>query len=60
MTNTDFLNGVIIKTSSYPEEWYCVYHKCTGCGCEFMTVNTNYCPGCGKKISNTIHTDNMN
>ena len=51
--------GVRIKTSTYPDEWYCSYHKCMSCGTEFMTSNDNFCPGCGEKIICVVHTSNM-
>ncbi len=46
--------GTKIKTSKYPEEWYCSYHKCCNCGVEFMCSTTNYCPGCGRQIEEVI------
>ena len=52
-------SGVRIKTSTYPDEWYCSYHKCMSCGTEFMTSNDNFCPGCGEKIICVVHTSNM-
>ena len=43
-----------IKSSNYPEEWYCSYHICCSCGATFMTSYTNFCPGCGKKIEEVL------
>lgn len=49
--------AIKIKTSNYPEEWYCVYHKCCNCGTEFMCSTPNYCPGCGQQVEEVIRCD---
>lgn len=49
----------IIKSSTYPEEWYETFRKCLSCGEEFMCSNPNYCPCCGEFAEQIVFTDDM-